>query len=96
MQKVKEGKTSPRDFWEVWGPRAGAESLAWMALRVLGQVCSSSAAERIWSNHGFVHDQARNRLAPSRAEKLVYVYRTAWVSSGKGREEEFDVLQKVP
>jgi hypothetical protein len=37
-------------------------------------VVSSSSYERNWSSYSFVHSKARNRLLPSRAEDLVYVY----------------------
>jgi hypothetical protein len=37
-------------------------------------VVSSSSCERNWSSYSFVHSKARNRLIPSRAEDLVYVY----------------------
>jgi hypothetical protein len=42
--------------------------------RILAQVVSSSSCERNWSSYSFVHSKARNRLLPSRAEDLVYVY----------------------
>jgi hypothetical protein len=45
-----------------------------IARRVLAQVVSSSSCERNWSNYSFVHSKARNRLLPSPAEDLVYVY----------------------
>jgi hypothetical protein len=45
-----------------------------IARRILAQVVSSSSCERNWSSYSFVHSKARNRLLPSRAEDLVYVY----------------------
>jgi hypothetical protein len=42
--------------------------------RILAQVVSSSSCERNWSSYSFVHSKARNRLLPSHAEDLVYVY----------------------
>jgi hypothetical protein len=42
--------------------------------RILTQVVSSSSCEQNWSSYSFVHSKARNRLLPSRAEDLVYVY----------------------
>jgi hypothetical protein len=37
-------------------------------------VVSSSLCERNWSSYSFVHSKVQNRLLPSRAEDLVYVY----------------------
>jgi hypothetical protein len=42
--------------------------------RILAQVVSSSSCERNWSSYSFVHSKARNRLLPSHAKDLVYVY----------------------
>ena len=33
-----------------------------------------ASAERNWSNQDFIVSKRRNRLAPPRAEKLVYIY----------------------
>ena len=37
-------------------------------------MCSISSCERNWSTYSFVHNKVRNRLHPSRAEDLVYIY----------------------
>jgi hypothetical protein len=50
-----------------------------IARRILAQVVSSSSCERNRSSYSFVHSKARNRLLPSRAEDLVYVYTTSRV-----------------
>jgi hypothetical protein len=42
--------------------------------RILAQVVTTSSCERNWSSYSFVHSKARNRLLPSCAEDLVYVY----------------------
>jgi hypothetical protein len=42
--------------------------------RILAQVVSLSSCKRNWSSYSFVHSKARNRLLPSCAEDLVYVY----------------------
>jgi hypothetical protein len=44
------------------------------ARRILAQVVSSSSCEWNSSSYSFVHSKAQNRLLPSRAEDLVYVY----------------------
>jgi hypothetical protein len=51
------------------------------ARRILAQVVSSSSCERNWSSYSFVHSKARNRLLPSRAEDLVYVYTNSRVQN---------------
>lgn len=38
------------------------------------QVTSACACERNWSTYGYIHNKKRNRLDPTRAEKLVSVF----------------------
>ena len=45
-----------------------------LALKLLGQPCSSSCAERNWSTYKFIHSLKMNKMALARAEDLVYVY----------------------
>ena len=45
-----------------------------LALKLLGQPCSSSCAERNWSTYKFIRSLKRNKMAPARAEDLVYVH----------------------
>ena len=45
-----------------------------IALKLLGQPCSSSCCERNWSTYNFIHSMKRNKLTPQRVEDLVYVY----------------------
>ena len=45
-----------------------------LALKLLGQPCSSSCAERNWSTYGFIHCMRRSRITPKRVEDLVFVY----------------------
>ena len=44
------------------------------AFKLLGQLCSSSCAERNWSTYKFIHSLKRNKMAPAHAEDLVYVH----------------------
>ena len=62
----------PHEWWDAMGGEAKA--LQTIARRVLAQVCSVSACERNWSMYSYVHSKVRNRLKPSRAEDLVYIY----------------------
>ena len=45
-----------------------------IALKLLGQPCSSSCCERIWSTYNFIHSMRRNKLTPQRVEDLVFVH----------------------
>ena len=38
------------------------------------QVTSSCACERNWSTYDYIHNRKRNKLSPSRARDLVYVF----------------------
>jgi hypothetical protein len=65
-------KEVPHLWWFTSG--SVGKLLPRIARRILTQVVSSSSCERNWSSYSFVHSKARNRLLPSRAEDLVYVY----------------------
>jgi hypothetical protein len=65
-------KEVPHLWWFTSG--SVGKLLPRIARRILAQVVSSSSCERNWSSYSFVHSKARNRLLPSRAEDLVYVY----------------------
>ena len=62
----------PHEWWDVMGSEAKA--LQTIARRILAQVCSISSCEQNWSTYSFVYNKVRNRLHPSRAEDLVYIY----------------------
>ena len=59
-------------WWVVDG--TSAPMLQSIALKLLGQPCSSSCCERNWSIYNFIHSMKRNKLTPQRAKDLVYVY----------------------
>jgi hypothetical protein len=67
-----EVKEVPHLWWFTSG--SVGKLLPRIARRILAQVVSLSSCERNWSSYSFVHSKARNRLLPSRAEDLVYVY----------------------
>ena len=62
----------PHEWWDAMGSEAKA--LQTIARRILAQVCSILSCERNWSIYSFVNNKVRNRLQPSRAEDLVYIY----------------------
>ena len=62
----------PVMWWIVHG--ASTPSLQSIALKLLGQPCSSSCCERNWSTYSFIHSLRRNKISPQRAEDLVFVH----------------------
>ncbi|XP_057764867.1 uncharacterized protein LOC130985765 [Salvia miltiorrhiza] len=62
----------PKSWWVTYGP--SAPILQSLALKLLVQPSSSSCAERNWSTYSFIHSLRRNKLAPQRAEDLVYIH----------------------
>jgi hypothetical protein len=65
-------KKVPHLWWFTSG--SVGKLLPCIVRRILAQVVSSSSCERNWSSYSFVYSKARNRLLPSRAKDLVYVY----------------------
>jgi len=53
---------------------ARASILQKIALKLLGQPCSSSCCKRNWSTYSFIYFLKRNEMTPKRAEDLVYVH----------------------
>lgn len=66
------GKMKPMKWWVVHG--SSTPNLQKLALKLLGQPCSSSCCERNWSTYKFIYSLRRNKIAPQRAEDLVYVH----------------------
>lgn len=64
--------TSPHDWWFTWASRA--PELQYVCMRMHSVAMSTGAMERAWSSYDFVHSIRRNRLSPSRADKLVFIY----------------------
>ena len=62
----------PLAWWQYHG--SAFPTLQTLALKLLGQPCSSSCAERNWSTYKFIHSLTRNKMTPARAEDLVYVH----------------------
>ncbi|KAL3019145.1 hypothetical protein AAZX31_05G066300 [Glycine max] len=66
------GQMDPKAWWLVHG--VNAPILQKVALKLLAQPCSSSCCERNWSTYSFIHSLKRNKMAPHRAEDLVFVH----------------------
>jgi hypothetical protein len=64
--------TPAHQWWAFYGK--GHPELMRLAVRVLSQVTSACSCERSWSAYDFIHNRRRNKLAPSRARDLVYVF----------------------
>ena len=60
------------EWWQRYG--YGLPELQKVAMRVLGQVVSATAAERNWSVFGHLHTATRNRLTAERATDLTYCF----------------------
>lgn len=69
---VDRGIMEPKVWWLAHGARA--PTLQKVAVKLLAQPCSSSFCERNWSTYSFIHSLKRNKMAPHRAEALVYVH----------------------
>lgn len=75
------GTLDPKMWWLIHG--ASAPNIQKIALKLLGQPCSSSCCERNWSTYSFIHSVRRNKILPSRAEDLVYVHNNLRLLSRK-------------
>ena len=63
---------SPIKWWVVHG--TSAPMLQSIALKLIGQPCSSSCYERNWSTYNFIHSMKRNKLKLQRVEDLIFVH----------------------
>lgn len=72
--------------------------LSELARRITSMVSSSSSCERIFSTYEFIHSPQRNRLEPSRANDLVYVFRNMRLLDKFGEPEKFAdwVAEEIP
>ena len=66
------GLMEPAYWWVIYG--STAPLLQNLALKLLGQPCSSSCCERNWSTYSFIHSLRRNKIKPYRAEDLLFVH----------------------
>jgi hypothetical protein len=66
------GILEPKEWWLFYG--ASTPRLQQLALKLLGQPCSSSCCERNWSTYSFIHSIRRNKITPQRAQDLVYIH----------------------
>jgi hypothetical protein len=67
-----EATSDPVRWWRSWGDEF--PTLKKFALKLLSLPPSAASAERNWSTQDFIVSKRRNRLAPRRAEKLIYIY----------------------
>nr|XP_023873559.1 uncharacterized protein LOC111986170 [Quercus suber] len=74
----------PLVWWQYHG--SAFPNLQTLALKLLGQPCSSSCAERNWSTYKFIHSLKRNKMTPARAEDLVYVHSNLRLLSRRNEE----------
>ncbi|PWA87399.1 hypothetical protein CTI12_AA035550 [Artemisia annua] len=62
----------PDLWWITYG--SSTPMLQNIALKLLGQPCSSSCCERNWSTYSFINSLLRNKITPQRGEDLVFVH----------------------
>ena len=62
----------PLVWWQYHG--SAFPTLQTLALKLLGQSCSSSCAERNCSTYKFIYSLKRKKMAPARVEDLVYMH----------------------
>ena len=74
----------PLVWWQYHG--SAFPTLQTLALKLLGQPCSSSCADRNWSTYKFIHSLKRNKMAPARVEDLVYVHSNLRLLSRRNEE----------
>lgn len=77
------GYMTPVKWWVVHG--ASTPTLQSLALKLVGQPCSSSCCERNWSTYNFIHSLKRNKITPQRAEDLVFVHNNLRLLSRKSK-----------
>ncbi|XP_020255885.1 uncharacterized protein LOC109832844 [Asparagus officinalis] len=78
------GHMDLKSWWVLYGP--STPNLQALAVKLLGQPCSSSCCERNWSTYGFIHSLKRNKLTPACAEDLVYVHTNLRLLSRSSKE----------
>jgi hypothetical protein len=61
-----------------------------LACRVLSIPTSSAAAERNWSNFGFIHSKLRARLNNDRVKKLVALYQNLRIQKEISEDSWFE------
>lgn len=84
---VADADSMPAHQW--WDMYGGAHpELQKVAVKLLAQVSSACSCERNWSAYDFIHNRRRNRLTPSRARDLVYVFTNGRLVAKIGTSEE--------
>ena len=66
-------KMTAEQYWNIFG-KERFPALFLLAKSINALICSSAAAERVWSIYGFIHTRLRNRLATDKVDKLVFLY----------------------
>ena len=72
VAKASAKQVPAYQWWSSFG--ASTPVLQQVAIKVLSRVASACSCERNWSTFEFIHSRKRNRLDPSRANDLVYVF----------------------
>ena len=84
-------KMGPEEWYEIMYVSLFHPELAMVSMQVLSQVICASSCERNWSAHGHIHSEVRNRLAPTRTEKLVYIYFNWKAAAAAAQHDELKI-----
>lgn len=66
-------KMSAKQYWSIIGQNE-YPNLNLCAKPVNDMICSSAAAERVWSIYRFIHSRLRNRLDNEKVDKIIFIY----------------------
>ncbi|XP_073004802.1 uncharacterized protein [Typha latifolia] len=82
---IKDRETlEPKTWWNIYG--ACAPILQSLALKLLGQPCSSSCFRKNWRTYSFINSMKRNKIIPQQMEDLVFVHNNLRLLSRKSPE----------
>ncbi|XP_057518312.1 uncharacterized protein LOC130799224 [Amaranthus tricolor] len=84
---------APKHWWATYGSQV--PMLQALAFKLLGQPSSSSCCERNWSTYKFIHSCTRNKLAPKRAQDLVYIHNNLCLLSRRGEAYNKGMLKEM-
>lgn len=87
LAKEARDTVSPGEWWEQYGDSAPV--LQKVAIRILSQVCSTSAFEKQWNTFQQIHSEKRNKIDKEALNDLIYINYN--LKLGKPKNKTFDV-----
>ena len=83
----------PQDYWEAIA-KAKFPLLAQLAARLFSIPSSNCPSKRNWSLFGNIITKQRNRLAPDKAEKLVFIPKNSYLLDEEGQTDYLNELHE--